>query len=128
MCENGSCVYDSSGNTCQGTSCCAPGLRCNNGYCNDSDPTCNAIEHAYLGPILTFEDIVSRVYNLLYPAVILFGILMIVRSGYCFMTSQGNPGKTKECQEQLSAAIIGILFVLLSVVIIRVIIGSILGL
>ncbi len=47
----------------------------------------------------------------------------VVIAGYTLMTSEGNPQKTQEGQEQLTAAIIGIAFILLSSAIIRVIIN-----
>ena len=43
------------------------------------------------------------------------------------MTSEGNPQKVKEGQEELTAAIIGTFFILLSVAILRVIISSVLN-
>jgi hypothetical protein len=73
------------------------------------------------------DTLLGRIFAFLYPAAIFIGIVLIIRSGYCFMTSQGNPAQVKECQEQLSAAVVGIIFVVLSVVILRIIIGSILG-
>jgi hypothetical protein len=55
------------------------------------------------------------------------GIAFIVKAGYTLMTSEGNPQKVKDGQEELTAAIIGTFFILLSVAILRVIIRSILG-
>jgi len=43
------------------------------------------------------------------------------------MTSEGNPQMVQQGQEQLTAAILGIIFILLSAAILRVIISSILG-
>lgn len=69
----------------------------------------------------------AAVYNLLYPAAILLGVIMNIGAGYKLMTSQGDPRKTKEGQEDLTAAILGTAFVVLSAVILRIIIGQILG-
>jgi hypothetical protein len=44
------------------------------------------------------------------------------------MVSQGNPQQTQDAQEQLTAAIFGIVFILLSVTIIRLILTKIIGL
>jgi hypothetical protein len=43
------------------------------------------------------------------------------------MVSQGNPQQTQDAQEQLTAAILGIIFILLSVTILRVILGKVMG-
>jgi hypothetical protein len=48
-------------------------------------------------------------------------LILIIMSGYKFMASQGNPEKTKEASEQLTSAIIGLLFIILSFVILQVI-------
>ena len=43
------------------------------------------------------------------------------------MVSQGNPQQTQDAQEQLTAAIVGIIFILLSVTILRIILGRVIG-
>jgi hypothetical protein len=55
-------------------------------------------------------------------------ILLIIISGYRLMVSQGNPEGIKSAREQLTAAIIGLLFVIFALVFLEVIGVNILGL
>lgn len=48
-------------------------------------------------------------------------VLLIIISGYRLMTSQGNPEKVQGAREQLTAAIVGLLFVIFSLVILEMI-------
>ncbi|RJR26848.1 hypothetical protein C4561_03680 [candidate division WWE3 bacterium] len=126
------CIINTTGTQCTGTGCCSgtSGYVCQSGYCVP-DPTgaCNptVIVAAYTGPIIEFHDLISRLYTLLFPIALFIGIAFIVKAGYTLMTSEGNPQKVKDGQEELTAAIIGTFFILLSVAILRVIIRSILG-
>lgn len=54
-------------------------------------------------------------------------ILLIIISGYRIMISRGNPESTQNAKEQLTAAIVGLLFVIFSIVILQVIGYNILG-
>jgi TRAP-type C4-dicarboxylate transport system permease small subunit len=66
-----------------------------------------------------------RIINgILIPLVIIVGILIIVRAGYSIMTSQGNPQELQTGKENLTSAIIGLIFVLMAVSILRVIIKA----
>lgn len=55
-------------------------------------------------------------------------VILIIISGYRLIASQGNPEKVKAAQEQLTAAIIGLLFVVFSIAILETIGVDILGL
>jgi hypothetical protein len=46
-------------------------------------------------------------------------VLLIIASGYRLMTSQGDPEKVKGAREQLTAAIVGLLFIIFSLVILQ---------
>ena len=48
-------------------------------------------------------------------------LLLIMISGYRLMTSAGNPEKVKGAREQLTSALIGLLFILFSLVILQII-------
>lgn len=48
-------------------------------------------------------------------------VLLIIVSGYRLITSQGNPEKTQVAREQLTAAVIGLLFIIFSIFILQVI-------
>ena len=67
---------------------------------------------------------ITKVFNIVFPLAILIGFIKVVLGGYALMTSQGDPQKVGEGKETLTAAITGMLFVLLSIGILRVIIDS----
>ena len=55
-------------------------------------------------------------------------LLLIIRSGYQVMMSQGDPEKLKEARERLTSVIVGLLFLIFSLVILELIGVDILGL
>jgi len=55
-------------------------------------------------------------------------IILIIISGYRLMVSQGNPENIKNAKDQLTAAIIGLLFIIFSLVVLQIIGFNILGL
>lgn len=125
------CVPGSVGGQCTGSGCgveCPAGERCSNQTCV-SDPICDATIFTvpYNGPIINVAQFLSSVFKVMYPLAIVLGIAFIIKAGYSLMTSEGDPMKVKAGQEELTAAIIGTLFILLSVVILRVIMVSIIG-
>lgn len=64
-------------------------------------------------------------YKLLLPLAIgVLGIPLVIINGYKIMTSQGDPAKTKEGKEGLTAAVIGIIFLASSLVILNIILNS----
>lgn len=131
VCVDGSCVPPDNGE-CEGTECCrAPGYVCNGqGDCvPDTTGRCvPTVQVApYTGPPIEFSELLSSIYRLLYPVTLFIGAFLIGKSGYKLMTSEGDPRKVKEGQEELTSAILGSFFILLSVVILRVIISGILG-
>ncbi|PIR80257.1 MAG: hypothetical protein COU25_01095 [Candidatus Levybacteria bacterium CG10_big_fil_rev_8_21_14_0_10_35_13] len=54
-------------------------------------------------------------------------VILIIISGYRLMVSRGNPEQVQNAREQLTAAIVGLLFVIFSLVILQVIGNSFLG-
>jgi hypothetical protein len=108
--------------------CESANLECVNGFCVSSGGGGEAPEMEYKGPIIeTLEDILGPLTRILYFGGLFIGIFFVVYSGYRLMISQGNPRSTQEAQEQLTAAILGILFILLSATILRIIINNIFG-
>lgn len=109
---------------CTGPDPC-PGSFC--GYNNICGTTPREpIEMVYKGPIIdSLDKIINPVLKILYYGGLFIGFFFIVLSGYSLMTSQGDPQKAKEAQEQLTSAVLGIIFILLSVNILRVIIDLI---
>jgi hypothetical protein len=55
-------------------------------------------------------------------------ILIIIIDGYRLMTSQGEPEKIKNARDQLTAAIVGLLFIIFSLALLELITRDILGL
>lgn len=60
-------------------------------------------------------DLVRTILKILFPAGLGIGLFFIVKAGWQIGASQGTPDKVKEGVKQLTAAIIGIIFLLLSV-------------
>ncbi len=117
---------DSSG--CSATGC-GYGYACKDGTCIvDATCTPTTVQSEYEGPKITqFSGLMARFYNLFFPLAILYGVIMILKAGYILMTSEGNPQKTRGGQEDLTAALLGTIFVVLSAAILRIIIVQILG-
>ena len=124
--------------TCGGNNqpCCNPPLEeCEEGLeCSPTLKRCvGNSEEPYKGPVYngpiieSLEEILNPAVRILYYGGLFVGIFFIILSGYKLMTSEGDPQKTKEAQEQLTSAIIGIIFILLSTTIIRIIISEIIG-
>ena len=93
-------------------------------------PVCiNGVCETAIGNIETSaEGFVKSVMGLILSLVGGIAILLIIISGYRLMVSQGNPENVKNARDQLTAAIIGLLFVIFSLVILQVIGVNILGL
>jgi hypothetical protein len=67
------------------------------------------------------QSFVQRIFSLVLGIGGGIALILIMISGYKYMTSQGNPEAVKAATEQLTAAIIGLLFIILSFVILQVI-------
>jgi hypothetical protein len=118
-----------------GASAVAVGVSCSNR--SDADgpasvppvppaPGSGNYDFSYTG--LKFNDlqsVLAPIVKIVYYAALVVGVVFIIYSGYVIMTSEGNPQIMQQGQEQLTAAILGILFILLSAAILRVIINSI---
>lgn len=84
-----------------------------------SDTDCNFIQTAF-GPISTSPQ--GFIRWLLGFILSLSGgivLLVIIATGYRLMTSQGDPEKVKAAREQLTAAVVGLLFIIFSLVILQ---------
>lgn len=90
----------------------------------------DAKEAEYKGPVITsLEEILGPIVKILYYGGLFIGVFFIILSGYRLMVSQGNPQKTQDVKEnQLVPAIVGIVFILLSVTLLRIILTKVLGL
>jgi len=64
---------------------------------------------------------VSRVFGILLSLAGGIALLLIIISGYRLMSSQGNPEKVQAAREQLTSAIVGLLFIIFSLAILTII-------
>ncbi len=81
------------------------------------DCTCQKVNVA-------ISDLFRTIDGIMLPISIIVGMFIIVLSGYKILTSQGDPTSLQTGKENLTSAIIGLIFVLLSVSILRVIIKA----
>ncbi|KKS34606.1 MAG: hypothetical protein UV00_C0007G0020 [candidate division WWE3 bacterium GW2011_GWF1_42_14] len=116
-----------------GDQCNDPSWKCTLGFCRNDVPDDFGDSSyfgfkTYTGPIITdLAGLLAPIFKILFYTGVFVGILGIIYSGYLLIASEGDPGRVKEGKDQFTAAILGTLFVLLSVFILRVIINNILG-
>lgn len=67
------------------------------------------------------QGFLTRLFSILLSLSGGIALLFIIRSGYQLMTSQGDPEKVKEARERITSAIVGLLFIVFSLVILEVI-------
>lgn len=70
---------------------------------------------------------VSQIFGVVLGIAGTIALILIIISGYKLMTSQGDAEKVKDARDQLTAAIIGLLFVIFSFFLLTFIGGTILG-
>jgi len=135
------CVDESTGQysdptmqTCTGTQTCTTGYGCNVGNPQPARPlsTCGDINAngtcpTALGGLPTnISALLTTVFSIALSIAGVVALGLIIASGYRLMISQGNPEQVKNAREQLIAAIIGLLFIIFSLVIMQVISANIL--
>lgn len=129
--DNYACVPNPDDNT-RGTCQAVLNNDLNNPYGNAPLPTAICAEGAIAGGTCTVLSALGNIpttaagfiKTLLGIILSLSGgiaLLLIIRSGYHLMTSQGNPEQLQAAREQLTAAIVGLLFVIFSLVALQVI-------
>lgn len=84
-------------------------------------------EKIELGEGFNMGVLVENFFKIAFPLAIILGFIHIVTAGYTLMTSEGDPRKTNEGKERLEAAIMGLLFVLLTIGILRIILGTLIS-
>lgn len=91
----------------------------------DGSNTCSTA----LGPISTDPaGFVKSAFGILLSLAGGIALVLIMISGYRLMVSQGNPEKVQAAREQLTSAIVGLLFIIFSITILQVIGVNILNL
>jgi hypothetical protein len=66
-------------------------------------------------------------YNFAYPIVIFYGIFQIIYAGYRIMKSEGEPNTLNDAKKHLTDSIIGIIFVILAIVILKLVVKNFLS-
>lgn len=104
--EKGTQVYPGARDTAPAPTPTPP---CQNGTC-----------HTAIGDINTNPtDFVKAIFGVILGLAGGVALILIIISGYALMTSQGNPEKVQGAREQLTAAIVGLLFIIFSLVILQ---------
>lgn len=67
------------------------------------------------------ESLIESLFGIILSLSGGIALILIIISGYRLMTSQGNPEGIKGAREQLTAAIVGLLFIIFSIVILQII-------
>lgn len=75
----------------------------------------------------TADGLVNSIIQFAVPLSVTAVVVLLVYAGYMMMTSQGNPDKLQEAKSIITNAIIGFVFILLSVTIL-VLLSNTLGL
>ena len=82
----------------------------------------NCVIQTAIGPISTNPaEFTKTLFGIVLGVSGGIAIILIIMAGYRYMTSQGNPESIKAANEQLTSAIIGLLFIIFSFVILQVI-------
>jgi hypothetical protein len=66
-------------------------------------------------------EFVQKIYSIVLGLAGGIALIMIILSGYKFMSSNGNPEKVKAAGEQLTSSIIGLVFIIFAFVILQII-------
>ncbi len=64
--------------------------------------------------INTLSDLINRILSLLFPLAGLLLFFFLVRGGFNFITSQGDPEKVKSGKAKMTSAIIGFILLVVS--------------
>ncbi|HCC67634.1 TPA: hypothetical protein DEP90_00225 [Patescibacteria group bacterium] len=65
--------------------------------------------------VSTIEGAVQTIVNIALPLAGTVALILFVIAGYKIITSQGNPDKLKDAKDMITNAVIGLVFILLSV-------------
>ncbi|MEK7517247.1 MAG: hypothetical protein AAB583_01765 [Patescibacteria group bacterium] len=92
------------------------------GGCSDVHGSkCGNVNTA-IGPIIPdAQKLVARIFSLILGLAGGIALILIILSGYRFMTSGGSPEAFQAARDTLVSAIVGILFIIFSFVILQII-------
>ncbi len=97
-------------------------LPCGSGKTSEISTNCLKVDTA-IGPVdvSTPQAFIKTIFQFALVIAAFGGVILIIVSGYILMTSSGNKEKVKGAGEMLSSAIVGLLFIILSIVILEII-------
>ena len=97
--------------------------------CPDYDPEigCGVIQTALGGIRTDVPGFVNRILSLILGISGGIVLILIISAGYRLMASSGNPERVQAAREQLTSAVVGLLFIIFSLVILQVITRDIIG-
>jgi|GEM_PF-1144123 len=118
-----------------GKDACDPGNGCTlnklkippSPVCADYDETagsntlgsCQTINTA-IGPLnIQLSEFTKTIFSLLLSVSGLIILYIVIRSGYILLFSQGNAEKVKEAQDRLTSAVVGLLFLIFSLIVLQ---------
>ncbi len=101
-------------------------LRCDKGERVGSVYSCLEINTA-IGPIPTNPiAFIQRIFSIILSIAGIAALGLLIYGGYVYMISRGDPERIKGARETITSAIVGLLFIIFSLVILQVIAGDIL--
>jgi hypothetical protein len=74
------------------------------------------------GPKLV--DLIEILYQILLPVAIILGLGLVVINGYGILSSEGDPRKVQTAKENLTSAILGLVFVVSALALYRIVVQS----
>jgi hypothetical protein len=114
---------------CQSNQSCSPGYGCG-GEIPSTAPLSicqnNTCQTALGALPTTLSSLLTTVFSIALSIAGVIALMLIIISGYRLMLSQGNPEQVKNARDQLTAAILGLLFIIFSLVILQVISANLL--
>ena len=89
-----------------------------------SDPVTGIASGEEPPKISGIGTIFDNIMEIVFPLAAIVCVVFIIIGGYMWIASAGDPSKVKQAQGTLTWAIIGLAFVLLSVLIIRTVVNA----
>lgn len=87
----------------------------------DTDGRCLTVSTSFGDVSTDPAGFITRIFGILLGASGAIALILIMRAGYRLMTSRGNPEGIQAGREQLIAAIVGLMFLIFSLVLLQVI-------
>lgn len=98
------------------------------GGSSPKEPCPNGICDTAIGQIQAQDpfQFITRIFSIVLSLAALAAVILIIYSGYKLLTSRGNKESIQGARETITSAIVGLLFIVFSLVILSVIAGDIL--